>query len=286
MEALIYVILLEGNNYFIYSSFTTNHLKIKEECEILYDYPKKHKPLFVISQFGNKTKMDIQSMVLEYMYIYGIDKVRGGIFQEVVLPESKLNIISEFFDYYDLDQEKLLEFSEELKTNSLVKIESLKKELKKEIDSLDEKRTLLDTFKYIDKINELDFFFIEKIQWLKSFVDNKKNDRDIVLLEDENVIFETIIYYFKHIVFIASCFKDENNYEINQTKLEEIKNIFQNEITDKTMETIELFEMYFYWIYNKIKEYEFDLSTKNIKEMETKYKIIINYIPEIEKGEK
>jgi len=282
MEPIVYVILLEGNNYFIHSSNSVSHSKIKEECKTLFDYPKKHKPLLVISQYGNKSKMDIHSIVLEYMYIYGIDKVRGGIFQEDVLPESKLSIISEFFDYYDLDHTKLLDFSEELKTTSHDKIESLKQELKKELDFLDEKRSLLETFKYIDNECEIDFYFVEKIQWFKRIVSERRVD----LSENEKDIFETVIYYFKHCVFVASCFREEENYEVNQDNLEELQNIFQNGITEKTMKIVELFEMYFYWIYNKTKEYEFDLKTQNINELQNKYKLVLNYIPEIEKREK
>ena len=98
-EVNIFVILLEGNRYFVFgrSHDDENFTKIKKECELLYDFPKQYRPILVVERYMNRPVFDIQSIVLQYMYKYGVYSVRGGIYQNDELTETQINEITNHF---------------------------------------------------------------------------------------------------------------------------------------------------------------------------------------------
>ena len=147
---MIYVIKLQDNRYFL---LRTDELKsdtrILFEAEILYDYPKIYLPESIYAIHIEELYLDLDRYVKHYMYLFGIENVRGGSYTLNTLPdyqqkslEIELNTASETHESnYEL--EKIIEYAntphekEDIKTRlNEVKnnYEKYKKEKKLEID--------------------------------------------------------------------------------------------------------------------------------------------------------
>lgn len=87
----ICVLKLEKNKYYI--AKTNNSIFSLDDChELDYsEWTKKYKPIEIIELISNDD--EINKVVLKYMNKYGIDNVRGGIFNEMKLDKLKIDII-------------------------------------------------------------------------------------------------------------------------------------------------------------------------------------------------
>jgi hypothetical protein len=88
-----YVIELEDEYYFVFFSSSSEEMQILMECELLYDFPKLHKPVSIVERHslanGINAASDINHCVKVYMIRYGIDFVRGGSYCEPILSEEQ-----------------------------------------------------------------------------------------------------------------------------------------------------------------------------------------------------
>ena len=91
----IYVLLCEGNHYYI--GKTERKLeRIKEHFTNSGSYwTKKYKPLKILETIQSNNKMDEDKYTKKYMLLYGIEKVRGGSYTEIILPEYKLKCLQD-----------------------------------------------------------------------------------------------------------------------------------------------------------------------------------------------
>lgn len=122
----VYVIELEHHYYFIHTSTETNPDKIFLNCEIYYDFIKKHRPVRILKQFLLENEFFVDATVKEYMFSYGIHFVRGGSYIDEILTPFQMGTIRNEFDII----ERGLLYENEL--NSIISHYSI------EYDSLEE----------------------------------------------------------------------------------------------------------------------------------------------------
>ena len=81
----IYVLLCEGNHYYIGKTERKIEKRIEEHFRTNGSYwTKKYKPLKVVETIQSDDKMDEDKYTKKYMLMYGIEKVRGGSYTEMI----------------------------------------------------------------------------------------------------------------------------------------------------------------------------------------------------------
>lgn len=93
----IYVLLCEGGRYYIGKS---DHLITRILDHFVRNgsrFTKKYKPVCVIEVIENADDLDEDKYTKRYMSIYGVDKVRGGSYSEINLPEYKKRCLMDVF---------------------------------------------------------------------------------------------------------------------------------------------------------------------------------------------
>ena len=100
---ILYVIELEDDvpKFFIYCTETDDKNKVMMECELLFDFPHLYKPKSFVEQRWNIDMMDVDKCVKKYMLKYGIENVRGGTYQSVVLTKEQIHNINTEFEYFE-----------------------------------------------------------------------------------------------------------------------------------------------------------------------------------------
>ena len=93
----IYILLLENDYYYIgeSSNFIQSYQQHidKRSCE----WTKLHRTITIAKVIQQTKDYTIDDCVIEYMKKYGIDKVRGGSFSDVVLSPKQLDLLSNYF---------------------------------------------------------------------------------------------------------------------------------------------------------------------------------------------
>lgn len=85
---IIYVILCEKNRFYIGKTERPLSRRIKEHFNHYGSaWTKKYKPIKVVEQILSSDEFDEDKYTKKYMKKYGIDKVRGGTYTQIKLPE-------------------------------------------------------------------------------------------------------------------------------------------------------------------------------------------------------
>jgi len=273
----IYVIELEHHYYFIHTSKETYPRKIFLDCEIYYDFIKNHKPIRIIKQFPFENDFLIDATVKEYMFMYGINFVRGGSYIDECLNPFQLGSIRKEFDII----ESGLIYENELK--NILSYEY------REYESLD---AISKTYDEIEK--QYEKYLFEKLRYdnmfPKSFInkntvlDIKPEDIDWLCEECKSQYENTTEYIHKyrkiveslnHLYFLS---KTTNFFEDKQDLIQEyeIHLKYPNFLFDSfiynhssnnniSLEYINKICRIIKWmidlVQNRIDEYKFDLST-------------------------
>lgn len=92
----IYILLLEGNRYYIGNSgyfikAYQQHID-KKGCE----WTKIHRVVNILKVITETNEYTLDDCVIEYMKKYGVDNVRGGSFEDVVLSPAQLEKLSNY----------------------------------------------------------------------------------------------------------------------------------------------------------------------------------------------
>lgn len=211
----ICVLLLENTLLFLYPLVRdyADESEIMIECALYYDYPKKHRPIKVVEMIVNKTIHDIDTSVIHYMLLYGMDHVRGGNYFEEVLPEYKQKMLADLLDFNSVDNldninaiHKLIEKYKNINVSEIPgKIEHLNKMLeryKREFENLEK-------FRYVDdesKIYRIDNMIFKDIEWMRIICNNR--DESVILSKQSKDIYRRIIVLFKKLTMLYSTFND------------------------------------------------------------------------------
>lgn len=298
----LYVILLEDDKIGLHASTETDMEKVKIEFEIMNDFAKLHKPIAVTEmvEIGQDFAL-IDLNVKKYMKEYGIEKVRGGSYNAVILPaylkfalEAELKTLSNYADDY-MEQQKSIYQLYGIGTDNMA-ITKLHEEYDKYISA----KNKYELCKYIKDengeiheinkdtiIKELEWV-IEKIHFIQSV------NKDLQIYETANGIrlfknmvtgdmmsttgyfelnqenklkYQNIIKKIKGIVQLYFKLYEDDEYMIAKYK-------YHKTIADENMfkishyidfnyveELIKNTELFVYSILNKLDDYEFDIST-------------------------
>ena len=91
MSTTIYVLLCEDDRYYIGKTERKIEKRIEEHFTNNGSYwTKKYKPIKVVETIKSDDNMDEDKYTKKYMLMYGIEKVRGGSYTEMILPEYKI----------------------------------------------------------------------------------------------------------------------------------------------------------------------------------------------------
>jgi hypothetical protein len=296
-EVNIFVILLEENRYFVFGTTheDENFTKIKKECELLYNFPKQYRPILVVDQYTNRSVFDIQSIVLQYMYKYGVYNVRGGIYQNTDLTDKEINEITNHFhlikdlnvntqvhDFiYKEIQSKSKEELRELFINTENKWEKMRES---ERISKDIKNMLFHNIENIknEYFTKMDYYFIEKMQDFKEvLLEYKKEDTTQEIIEEySKEKYQEMVNILLNLYTINEVYSFINNDEdmpiiIWNTPNVNFDNFFNNRKYDESIDefvivkpsenylnkALKLYEKYetvMYIVLNRLNEYEYD----------------------------
>jgi hypothetical protein len=168
---MIFVIKLQDNRYFVMSSSESkSHTRILFEAEILYDYPKKYLPESIHSTHKEDFTVDLDRYVKHYMYLFGIENVRGGSYLLDTLPdyqqkslEIEMNTASKNNSYNSVS-EKIIEYANMPHTKE--EIQHRLKEVKTNYETY-KKEKLMKIDIDIDSIRN-------ELHWLRSECDRQR----------------------------------------------------------------------------------------------------------------
>jgi len=97
----IYCLELENNRFFLFprDSPTSNPIQLFLEAVIKYEYIRENKPLAIKNIWEETHLLDLDHHVKKYMFLYGIDQVRGGSYSNPALtPEQRAFLSVELQD--------------------------------------------------------------------------------------------------------------------------------------------------------------------------------------------
>jgi hypothetical protein len=298
MQKYIYVLKLENEKWFIYDSEEKPERQIMNECEIYYDYAKKHKPIHLEEIIPWTNSDDRTTHVKEFMYLYGVSNVKGGPYMEDPLPEYlektlkwEINQIEN-----DIEDENKRQFSEILEKyqyriyDSLEEINSEIQNIKDEFQKYISEKERWEKMKFFNEDgiqqNSMDFSS-EDIKWLyewccmKTFQRNllQKMDWDQIernLKSNEVKKYKKLLGYFKHLFRTFEEFDLFSKHSIEK-KVElkypqfvfdsfiyDLPNLRIQEKDEELSEIKGLCDIFQYMgdiLYNHVSELEFDVSS-------------------------
>ena len=89
MTTNLYVLKLEGGNYYVGKTANLDSRIAQHMDGHGSAWTRKYKPISVVEKVRNVSPFEEDSLTLKYMSTYGVDKVRGGYYVEVVLSEEQ-----------------------------------------------------------------------------------------------------------------------------------------------------------------------------------------------------
>jgi len=304
-ETNIFVLALKDNRFFVFGSqYEDKIAKIKRECELLYDFPKKYNPLFVIERFTSRSIFDINSVVLQYMYKYGIYNVRGGIYQNIELNNEEL---TEIYNQFKLIKNMNIDtmardFIYEINNKTdkelrelLIKIEDKYSKLKEnEKKAYELKEILFENSTVLQDYNleKIDYYLIEKIQQFKEILSEYRNTSNIQEVIDNysknsyQELIDILLKLYK-INELHMCVSNLNqlpnivfdNLFYNRKYIESTDSfvyfIPTNEDIEYSLKVCEDYETILYWTLNRLNEYEFDMFSLKKEGIEKKLDILL-----------
>ena len=84
----VYVLLCEGNRFYVGKTERPLQSRIEEHFnQNGSEWTRKYKPIKVVEQVANADEFDEDKYTKKYMKQYGINKVRGGTYTQIHLPD-------------------------------------------------------------------------------------------------------------------------------------------------------------------------------------------------------
>jgi len=258
----IFVILLENDKWFLHVSRLPNNVLL--ECETLFDFVKKNKPIKIYETLPFLDALDIHTWTKRYMNYFGIDNVRGGIYSDEILDESLLKLLENELSISIENYEEKLSIFQGICNKENLSINDFEEKMQKYNNLL----------QHGYKLFTRNFF--DDLEWLKKNVENSIENATnskpglFSMKQENNKIYRQIIknigtlnrYYYKldeEKIKVKPCvllYKPEFIFDRFIYHSSDIKN-FQSEINE-AMDYIHKYEFMGYTLINVIDEMEYD----------------------------
>lgn len=235
---IIYILQLNQHKVFIYAStfgIIEDVSKIKTECEILYDFPKKYQVESIITsiKLSDYTNIDfeINSYVKKYMALYGIDNIRGGSYSDELLTDEQNRSLIRELSYINNTQksEIILELFNEIKEMTFGTQETVK-------DSWSKYLTLKEYYHSLTHINNITIDcdqLTEDLEWMKNHLIKILFDTDTPTINtvETHQRYSTILPYIKCLSTIADIIRvnrDEEPFDLRKIFAPRIQKYMDN----------------------------------------------------------
>lgn len=295
----LYVIILENEKWILHMSKQTTPENIFKECQLLYGFVKKNKPLTIYETINISSELEIDMYVKKYMSIYAIENVRGGSYSNEILADHLLRTLYHELGYCFPIIDSELDIIENIMNNCECFPRLPKSDIEKIKSNVEEKLNdyyiTKNAYELVKNTNvngdiiEIDRTFINDLHWIsnislfdydvpayKRYTDDIHANYQRILkmmnaiynifqkVKGDSILFEPAIYLKKPYICL-----DNYVYHLQN------KNPRNHYEYDKMKELLSTYEYMFYFVLNRKEELEFDLST-----FTTKYIKELNYMLE------
>ena len=281
---LAHVVLLTDDKLFFHTSQSSIHAddKILLECEIMYDYVRKYKPIRILETVVLRHDSELDHFVKKYMKQYGIENVRGGTYSNMDLTDTEkqfimrehattiesmsnrwLSMTNLFTEYNDIPTWPLERLNEEM-------VKTMNRQ-----SLYDNETAMLRNYSIGHNNIETTAIFLADIKWLfNTAAKNLQHPRNSIHSgKDVTQKYRKILDKMKALYKIFSTYGDvEITYKplIHLYAPETILDVFflhyhkivdLNIHMDQFIKFLEYYEYIFYFIKCRIDEYTFDVNT-------------------------
>ena len=210
----LYVYMLQNNAWFLYPiAKECEATAVTEECQALYEFVRLHPPVSIVEILPVNDEIEVDAQVKQYMRRFGIDKVRGGSYSDVVLSDDTVRHLTKELSLHFNDYRERHAMLESIRHTyrAIDKVDLLDiiDEQAKYKESLDEYRTrkeardyFMAAFVHSDNIPSLYTAYQKACEWI--CIEPKSTDE----IEIDN----DFINYM--IIFISNRI-DELDYELS-----------------------------------------------------------------------
>ena len=194
----IYVLKLENEKIFLYTieeNSVSNHDDIVIlECKILYDFVKNNKPICVLNILVTNDLLELDLYVKQYMYRYGIENVRGGLYTDEILSTETFNLLNQQLfikNKHVIENKEIMESIYEKYNIDIINLhvtpEYINTEKQRLLNELEKYKEIENQLKIL-KSCSIDREILSDLEWIKSNVLGSQYSNKI----KENILEENI----------------------------------------------------------------------------------------------
>jgi hypothetical protein len=263
--------------FLIYHSYRKPRNVILLECSTFFPYLT---PIRIVDALPFIDVFELDKIVKQHMYCFGIENVRGGSYFEEFLPlnklktlESELNTIQKAFGpieptdrtyIYDKIKDYYRENKVEDTTKELQRIEYEWQHYK----NAKQRYEKIKNYRVFGEPATFGWHIMDNLQWLKDFI--RYGDREDIANRQTKENYKKIVQVIKQIVRTYISLRDFSSTDIYFEKPEFLldsffyhrKSIIQWQLSvNKTLDFIDKIEFMTNYIVNRLAELEYDLST-------------------------
>jgi exopolyphosphatase/pppGpp-phosphohydrolase len=280
-EPSLYLILLKDSNFLIHASRFKEEQRVFTECIILYEFARKYEPvnmeLLCTATSLEECDSTIDFYIKQYMVLYGIDHVRGGMYKTEALSEYLLRTLFSNLKTRDGFHEKIQELLDDT-------MKSYEKDIYEPIYALEYKKKESEMIltKYNNEYNEyismktyedqsITCDMLEEIQWFANFVSANDNKIEEETKKKYKHFLSTVKILFKKFIEVKkreSLISDEMAYT----------NFIKNEFIIRLLHPEFEFDVYMYHPTTRtfLTENQIQFAKEFLQEIEYMYYTVIN----------
>jgi hypothetical protein len=99
----LYYIELENYKMILHAAFKKPFEEILQDCEKIYEFARINRPIRVVYIMHDIDVYDVDKNVKLFMHMFGVDSVRGGSYDETMLPDYVIKTLEREFSILDIE---------------------------------------------------------------------------------------------------------------------------------------------------------------------------------------